>query len=217
MALFGNKKSLFGADPADLPARRPWDTPPIWGGDPIGDVAQQPMLQVGAAPSDYPITPGSPGTPQRSGINWWGVAADALAGAAGRPGPYAAMMRQRQDEASQIAAEQRRQAEQFAMWQQQKQWERANPVAPAPTEFERTVQAAGIQPGTPEYAQIMRQRAENQASAPPMVVTNPDGTKTVFPAGSIPRGPATMPTAPVGKLTPMGGAGSQGPGMFPLR
>lgn len=184
-------------------------------GAPIGVVEpQSPFPQMGA-PDIAPTMPAMPAS--KPGINWWGVAADALAGAAGRPGPYAAMQRQRQDEQAQIAAEQRRQAAQYAMWQQQKQWERANPAAPQPTEFERTVQAAGITPGTPEYAQIMRQRAENQASAPPMVVTNPDGTRTVYPSGSIPRGPMTPPTAPVGKLTPMGGAAPQGAGGFPLR
>ncbi len=143
--------------------------------------------------------------PSKPGINWWGVAADALAGAAGQPGPFAARQRYERQQADQIAAEQRRQAAQYATFVAQKEWERANPAAPQPTEFERTVQAAGIQPGTPEYLQIMRQRAENQASAPPMVVTNPDGTKTIFPTGSIPRSGGSVPTAPVGKLTPIPG------------
>lgn len=82
--------------------------------DPMGAKPPQPQIMPGAGPSDYPITPGGPMTTPKPGINWWGVAADALAGAAGRPGPYAAMMQQRQDEAAQIAAEQRRQAAAFA-------------------------------------------------------------------------------------------------------
>ena len=66
--------------------------------------------------------------PKKPGINWLGVLADALAGAAGREGPYAAsMMAQRQQQQqAQLAQQQRIQGLQD--WQWKKQWERDNPA-----------------------------------------------------------------------------------------
>jgi hypothetical protein len=88
-------------------------------------------------------------------INWLGVLADALSGAAGQPGMYAReMMRQREQETE----DQRY----FRHHQQQIEdeknlylWKQAHPETPAPNEYERALQAAGIAPGTPEYVQHM--------------------------------------------------------------
>lgn len=51
-----------------------------------------------------------------------------------------------------------------------------------------------------------------QTTAPPIVQTNPDGTKTIYPAGQVPRAAApSVPLKPVGRLTPIqGGAAPNG-------
>ena len=66
--------------------------------------------------------------PKKPGINWLGVLADALAGAAGREGPYAAsMMAQRQQQQQAELAQQQR-IQGLQDWQWKKQWERDNPA-----------------------------------------------------------------------------------------
>ncbi len=66
--------------------------------------------------------------PKKPGINWLGVLTDALAGAAGREGPYAASMaaQRQQQQQAELAAQQRIQSLQD--WQWKKQWERDNPA-----------------------------------------------------------------------------------------
>jgi hypothetical protein len=44
------------------------------------------------------------------------------------------------------------------------QWQATHRAPVQPTEFERMVAAAGIQPGTPEYTTLMRQAVENKAN-----------------------------------------------------
>lgn len=202
MAAFStSRKSLFGAPlVADMlaPSTAPTTMPNM----------------AAVAPSTHPeMSPKPIGT----GRMIAGYVGDALARWGGGQALFAPIMEQRQRAQQQAAQYQRERTDKFADFQREYDYRAAHPIAPQPTEFERVAQAAGYQPGTPEYIALMKQRAETQASAPPMVVTNPDGTRTIYPSGSIPRGPMTPPAAPVGKLTPMGGAGSQGPGSFPLR
>jgi hypothetical protein len=83
-----------------------------------------------------------------------------------------------------------------------------------PTEFERQMRAAGLQPGSPEYQRIARQYVESRAN-PMMPVqgfdANGNPTVTMMPRGG---GMEAPPQAPVGKLRPLGGAASQGAGGF---
>lgn len=89
------------------------------------------------------------------------------------------------------------------------------PKAAAPTNTQRTYEY--LKTVRPDLAE---QWLTNQTTAPPLVVPNPDGTRTVYPGGSIPRGPATAapqssPTLPPGySVRPKGGAPSQGGATF---
>lgn len=77
-------------------------------------------------------------------------------------------------------------------------------------EFERALQASGVQPGTPQWTQAMKRRADNMLD--PIVNTI---------QGPVLRSMVTqgmqLPTQPVGPLTPIdeGGAGSPAPRPFP--
>lgn len=82
----------------------------------------------------------------------------------------------------------------------EKVWDRENPKPAAPTEFERALAGAGIDPRGPEGVGLYRQRASTMALPSPQFV--PDGMGggqwVVPPSGSVPQG---VPTAPVGALT----------------
>lgn len=103
------------------------------------------------------------------------------------------------------------------------------PKTQQPTDFQQMLIAGGVAPGTPEYAQQNLARAQS-LSDPLVTVSLPDGGIFNGPAsqlaavlkgggqasGAMPGSPpAQLPTAPVGKLTPIGGAVSNGGGNFP--
>jgi len=71
--------------------------------------------------------PSAGAAPQKHGVNWVGVLADALAGASGRPGPYAAQMTQDRQLRQQEAIYQRRLQDQRDTWLAQQEWERVHP------------------------------------------------------------------------------------------
>ena len=77
-------------------------------------------------------------------------------------------------------------------------------------EFERALIASGVQPGTPQWQEMMARRRDNMLD--PIV-------STVY--GTMPRsvfsGGGAVPTKPVGTLTPIdeGGAGQAAPRPFP--
>lgn len=106
------------------------------------------------------------------------------------------------------------------------------PKARNPLEFEQLLAASGFTPGTPQYtaeaAKILRARTD-----PFTNITTPDG-QMIFGAQSLveqalkggglasgvapginPTSPAPLPTAPVGKLTPIGGETPRASGNFP--
>lgn len=131
-----------------------------------------------------------------------GYLGDALLRMGGAGPIYQPQVQFQQQQFAEQAEQQRRQAAEWSMWQRQQEWKRANPEAPQPTEFERAAVAGGFVPGSPEFVALMRRRAENQASAPPLVITNADGTKTVYPGGMIPQGGAQPQRRVVQQLPP---------------
>lgn len=66
----------------------------------------------------------------------------------------------------------------------------------APSEFERSAQAGGIQPGTPEWEQLNRQRANTMASPAPQMIGSPEtGYRWVQPPGMQGQGTPQPQTA----------------------
>lgn len=96
------------------------------------------------------------------------------------------------------------------------------PKAQNPTDFQQMLHAGGIMPGTPEYAAQNLARAQS-LSDPLVTVSLPDGgifngpasqLAAVLKGGGQAAAPA-LPTAPVGKLTPIGGETPRASGTFP--
>lgn len=145
----------------------------------------------------------------KKGINWLGVLADALAGAAGRPGPYASMMAQQREAQAEEDRYQRHRADSFDMWREQQEYQAAHPAPRQPSETERMIDAltqmAPDDPRRPYY-----ESAVNKPQA--VTVTNPDGSQELrfIRPGQVGQAPAR----PVGKLTPIGGPTPSASGGF---
>lgn len=95
------------------------------------------------------------------------------------------------------------------------------PKTQAYSEFERALIASGIQPGTPEWAQKMGQKAD-MALDPQVTTQLPNGGLYIGRQSGLSQalgGGRAAPTAPVGKLTPLGqgGAPRGGARTFPIR
>lgn len=135
--------------------------------DPVGGTA--PMFGM-----DVPqVSPFAPAAPKKAGVNWLGVIADALSGAAGQPGQFAA--RQERQRAEQTAFERGEQqyrqhrADSNADWQSHQDYENTHR---APSEFDNLMDRAGIpvqdRPGY--YKQALQARVDPMAQ-----VTLPNG------------------------------------------
>lgn len=142
-----------------------------------------------------------------------GVILDIIAGLGGHKPAYA-MHRQEQ---AQLAERDRRSimAQQLEdlQWRQREEYKRANPAPAQPGAIERNYQFfQGLNPA------LAKQYAESVASGPPMAIDQDDGNGNVY-RSYVPRSQLTAPAPvapqkPVGKLTPMGGAGRSGPRTF---
>ncbi len=121
----------------------------------------QPMIERPTMLDAPPIA--VPQAPAKPKINWMGILADALSGAAGQPGQYAASMREQRREQSALERGeqqyQRRRLDDQTDWMARQQYENANR---RPTGFGAELAEAGYVPGTPEYNQRMQTRIANQ-------------------------------------------------------
>jgi hypothetical protein len=181
---------------------------------------QQPMPQEtapGAVPNGIPVSP-SPAVadPMKlSLLDKLGMAGGIISRNYGGQDGVTDTIQQRMQQAYAQRQYQQHLQDSQAQWLAEQEWQRAHPKPPELTEFERSVQAAGIQPGTTEYQTIMRNYAVNR-SDPTQIVANGDGSFTPYRRSQI-SGAAlapAAPTKPVGKLTPIGGAPSRGGGTF---
>lgn len=130
-----------------------------------------------------------------------GYLADFTAGLAGQQGPYGAMLAREQQSADEEAQYQRQRADAYADWQKKQEWERANPTPKTNdtvADYEFIRQNLGDE--------LARKFLENKAN-PPLWQRGPDGQ-------FYPVAPTQMPTAPVGKLTPLGDGAGNGVGGF---
>lgn len=187
--LFGQpKRGLFGG-------RRPYGTPGI--GDGIGVEA------MGTAP---PGNPGAQASPKRK-VNWGGVAADFLAGLAGREGPYLAMLEHQRKLDDEEAKYNRRRQDENADWQARERFKLEN----APDEFDYIDDNAGnrikINKRTGESSVVYVDRV------PKFYV---QGDQAVQIPNPFATGQSAIPAAPSiddwNRATPVGGAGPGQPG-----
>lgn len=80
--------------------------------------------------------------------------------------PQMAAKRRQQYEEQQY---QRQRSDGMQDWMAKRQYEAQHPSAPQPTELERIIAAAGVQPGTPEYVETMKKMLSVKTN--PMVMT----------------------------------------------
>lgn len=130
--------------------------------------------------------PPAPSTPQKEGVNWWGVLADALAGAAGTTPMYQTMMLQKrqQDRQAQLAAANRQ-----ADFQDKigfYDYQNAHPKPLEPDAFERSLVQANIKPGTPEWQQAYQSRIQHW-NDPFINTTLPNGQFYSGPQSGLPQ------------------------------
>jgi hypothetical protein len=144
---------------------------------------------------DYPYAvPQMPAyTPPSTGRMVLGGIGDALQQWSGGQPTFGPEMQRQRQYAQALQAAQMQRAQQFADQKALYAWKQANP---APTQFEQDLRAAGIDPASPQGRQLYQQKVANAATAPPIVQRNADGTSTIYPAGSIPRGGAATSAGP---------------------
>lgn len=153
------------------------------------------------APMDVPQISLPQAAPQapRAKVNWAGILADALSGAMGRPGQYAAMNNQQRAEQTDFERGeqryQRQRADGIEDWRMKQDYERANPGPPSG--FAGELVQAGFQPGTPEYVEKLQQRITNQLD-PFVTAPLPSGVYSGPRSGlaSLGSGPAVTPKVP---------------------
>lgn len=138
--------------------------------------------------------------------DWASALQAALAGYMSRNNPQtAASIFRSLDAKRQAAAEaaqynQKRQDDN-SDWMAREQWKLDHPSPGQPGEFETRLMQSGVQPGSPEWVNAMKAAVQNTTD--PVVMT---------PQGPMLRSQllGSVPTAPVGKLTPIPDGGPMG-------
>lgn len=168
-------------------------------------MGQAPMMQQGQQFAQSQA-------PKKPGINWLGVLADTLAGAAGREGPYAASMRARQEqEAAQEHARQQREAS-MQDWRTKFEYE---------NEYERNNPKPINNDTINDFNWYKGLSAEDRAlydQQNPVVIQGPDGPYVVPRSaigGNKPIGGA-VPQSDWDSAQPIGGASGNVGGGFPV-
>jgi hypothetical protein len=189
MAMFGglNRKPKPFLPETSFPG-----TPGIGGGLPQNQPSVSPAFDPGMGGIPAPMA-----TPAKQGVNWMGVLADTLAGAAGQPGQYAAGLREDKQIERQQAQYRQRLADQQSQWMFQEQWKRDNPAPRSPHYWETNDGSLGVigPDGKPSIAY-----KDPTPKIDWITATNADGTKTLVPMQQGGGGPVSP--------TPGGGSGS---------
>ena len=164
--------AMFGA----LAKKRgPFDmAPEIYTTPGIGDGLGEAMGEPGRG---FPMTQPAPQSGIGTGRMIAGYLGDALAQLGGLSGQFAPQMQRSRDTQQRTAQAAASRTAEWQDWVAKQRYEAANPAPQQPLEVERLLQAAGYQPGTPEYAVMLRQAAQNKVNPIQGVpITNPDGS-----------------------------------------
>lgn len=151
----------------------------LWQGD-TGALLGPDVTAKGLMPAERPeMSGGMFAGGRRRGVDWARLGAMILAANNNPLGTMLMRQHADTDESMRTAEARERQRlqsleDQRQQWLWQQQWQRDNP---APTEFERSLRAAGIDPNSEEGRNLARQRAMNQANPMTAIdVTMPDGS-----------------------------------------
>jgi hypothetical protein len=120
----------------------------------------------------------------------------------------AVMQRQKQQQDDQDY--QRHRTDALTDYEAQQKIDQQYPTTPAPTEYERALQASGIKPGTPEWAQHMGSFV-NMRENPPFTYVDPSTGAVMMGARSQPQ---ILDALPPG-ARPIGGPTPSASGSFP--
>ena len=114
-----------------------------------------------------------------------------------------------------IAQQERAQAvqDQIAVHQAERQFDVNNPLPTSDSEFERVAAAGGYTPGTPEYAALMKRKADAMANPIVMTAYGPMPYSSVAGAAQAPQVIQSLPPGakPIGGSTPPASSGFPGP------
>jgi hypothetical protein len=119
------------------------------------------------------------------------------------------MLMYRQKQAQEEAQYQRKRQDDFTDFKQEYDYKLAHPTA-SDSEFERVAVAGGYQPGTPQYADLMRRKAESMANPVVMTPYGPMPYSAVAGAQNMPQIGAVLDDP-----RRQGGAGGNVSGNFP--
>lgn len=117
-------------------------------------------------------------------------------------------------QAAALAAEQRKRAAEMADYRTKKSIDAEFDTGPEPDVFDRALAGAGIDPSSPQGQDLYRRRAESMAQGQDEFVVVPIPGRGTYagPKSGLPTAMGQAPTAPVGRLTPIGPAQNQGGG-----
>jgi len=210
MALGFQRQGMFGRKMPDY--RSPWETPGIGEGinQQMGQQQSQPM-PIGIEQMQQPKKPGFFG---QGGVGRAiaGTIGDFLLQQSGMQPIYGPTVLQQRDaeERARMAQQQRMQRREDMQWE----WQNKPKEAPNPTEFERILAASGLP--QEQQIQLMQDYARNRANPVQGVpFTDEQGNSGIqFIRPGAMQAPQGAPTAPVGKLRPIGGSGGNVTGGF---
>ena len=160
---------------------------------------QEPVMQSAAPPVQGGMEAMQPKKP---GVNWLGVLADALAGAAGREGPYMASMQAQQQRAAALADEQRKRSLDMSDWQAKQEWSIKN----APPKTNDTIDDFNWYKGLNEQDRAVYSQMR------PQYRQGPDGQFYPIAPQAAPR---SYTDDDWNSAKPVGGGVSNNPGSFP--
>ncbi len=179
-----------------------WDQP-IPGGNPP-DMGQVPMFP-GMTPGTGDMQAKKPGFFGEGGLGriLAGAVGDTLLQNAGMQPVFAPMQQFKQQQAAEQAQWGLRRQQDLADYERKQQIEARYAKPSAPNEFERTLEASGVQRGTPEWTAAMTRRRENMLNpVVPVATTDANGNPayTYLPRNPQPSVTSGPPAAAVDHL-----------------